>query len=207
MNVLPIVFFFFFFAFPVLSFLHSIRPWSYAPLWNSSLYTPLFVLFLLATYGGHMELSAFAHMTRRDIKVVQPGLVYVIEWRAGAQVETGSSTSASASGSGSTGSGSTLGTTTAEGEAQTPRRRSLRTPGASGSVKSPNSGSGSGSASGATGKEVRRVKTGRGYYVVEEVSSDEEEDEGEGDKGGETEGKPEEREREEESGGPTVYVA
>ncbi|KZT25008.1 cysteine proteinase [Neolentinus lepideus HHB14362 ss-1] len=36
-----------------------------------------------ATYGGHMELSAFAHMTRRDVKVVQPGLVYVIEWAAG----------------------------------------------------------------------------------------------------------------------------
>ncbi|KAI0632709.1 hypothetical protein C8Q77DRAFT_838726 [Trametes polyzona] len=36
-----------------------------------------------ATYGGHMELSAFAHMTRRNVKVVQPGLVYVIEWDAG----------------------------------------------------------------------------------------------------------------------------
>ncbi|KAL6308780.1 hypothetical protein BKA93DRAFT_761750 [Sparassis latifolia] len=33
-----------------------------------------------ATYGGHLELSAFAHMTRRDVKVIQPGLVYVIEW-------------------------------------------------------------------------------------------------------------------------------
>ncbi|EIN05764.1 cysteine proteinase [Punctularia strigosozonata HHB-11173 SS5] len=31
------------------------------------------------TYGGHMELSAFAHMTGRNVKVVQPGLVYVIE--------------------------------------------------------------------------------------------------------------------------------
>ncbi|KAG6901457.1 hypothetical protein C0995_011612 [Termitomyces sp. Mi166 len=35
-----------------------------------------------ATYGGHLELSAFAHMEKRDVKVVQPGLVYVIEWRA-----------------------------------------------------------------------------------------------------------------------------
>ncbi|PPQ84844.1 hypothetical protein CVT26_011917, partial [Gymnopilus dilepis] len=26
------------------------------------------------TYGGHMELSAFAHMTKRNIKVIQPGL-------------------------------------------------------------------------------------------------------------------------------------
>ncbi|KAF9078276.1 hypothetical protein BDP27DRAFT_1412280 [Rhodocollybia butyracea] len=32
-----------------------------------------------ATYGGHMELSAFAHLTKRNIKVVQPGLVYVIQ--------------------------------------------------------------------------------------------------------------------------------
>ncbi|KAJ7604562.1 hypothetical protein B0H17DRAFT_1173371 [Mycena rosella] len=36
------------------------------------------------TYGGHMELSAFAHLTRRNVKVIQPGLVYVIEWAAGA---------------------------------------------------------------------------------------------------------------------------
>ena len=30
-----------------------------------------------------MELSAFAHYSRRDVKVIQPGLVYVIEWFAG----------------------------------------------------------------------------------------------------------------------------
>ncbi|TFK97576.1 hypothetical protein BDV98DRAFT_259638 [Pterulicium gracile] len=36
-----------------------------------------------ATYGGHMELSAFAHLTKRNVKVIQPGLVYVIEWDAG----------------------------------------------------------------------------------------------------------------------------
>ncbi|KAF5326597.1 hypothetical protein D9611_000739 [Ephemerocybe angulata] len=35
------------------------------------------------TYGGHLELSAFAHMVKRNVKVVQPGLVYVIEWGAG----------------------------------------------------------------------------------------------------------------------------
>lgn len=35
------------------------------------------------TYGGHLELSAFAHYVRRDVKVIQPGLVYVIEWFAG----------------------------------------------------------------------------------------------------------------------------
>lgn len=49
---------------------------------------PPFVVLLLvltyyvATYGGHLELSAFAHMTKRNVKVVQPGLVYVIEWDA-----------------------------------------------------------------------------------------------------------------------------
>ncbi|KAF7984528.1 hypothetical protein HWV62_13701 [Athelia sp. TMB] len=37
----------------------------------------------MATYGGHLELSAFAHLTRRNVKVIQPGLVYVIEWAAG----------------------------------------------------------------------------------------------------------------------------
>ena len=30
-----------------------------------------------------MELTAFAHMARRDVKVIQPGLVYVIDWSAG----------------------------------------------------------------------------------------------------------------------------
>jgi hypothetical protein len=39
------------------------------------------------TYGGHLELSAFAHMAKRDVKVVQPGLVYVIEWAAGLDEE------------------------------------------------------------------------------------------------------------------------
>ncbi|KAI0684563.1 hypothetical protein BC835DRAFT_1536195 [Cytidiella melzeri] len=45
------------------------------------------------TYGGHLELSAFAHMTKRNVKVIQPGLVYVIEWDAGGEnqlEETGS---------------------------------------------------------------------------------------------------------------------
>jgi len=39
------------------------------------------------TYGGHLELSSFAHMVKRDVKVVQPGLVYVIEWSAGLDEE------------------------------------------------------------------------------------------------------------------------
>lgn len=38
----------------------------------------------LGTYGGHLELSAFAHLSQRNVKVIQPGLVYVIEWAAGA---------------------------------------------------------------------------------------------------------------------------
>lgn len=30
------------------------------------------------TYGGHLELSAFAHLKQKEIKIVQPGLVYVV---------------------------------------------------------------------------------------------------------------------------------
>lgn len=45
------------------------------------------------TYGGHLELSAFAHFARRDVKVVQPGLVYVIEWNAGGEGIADQSTS------------------------------------------------------------------------------------------------------------------
>lgn len=56
----------------------------------SSLYytpnLPIFILISAGTYGGHVELSAFAHMTRRNVKVVQPGLVYVIEWDAGSEL-------------------------------------------------------------------------------------------------------------------------
>ncbi|KAG1857704.1 hypothetical protein DFJ58DRAFT_878115 [Suillus subalutaceus] len=43
------------------------------------------------TYGGHLELSAFAHFARRNVKVIQPGLVYVIEWKAGAENDDQSS--------------------------------------------------------------------------------------------------------------------
>lgn len=45
--------------------------------------------FSTATYGGHLELSAFAHLTRRNVKVIQPGLVYVIEWAAGGSDASG----------------------------------------------------------------------------------------------------------------------
>ncbi|KAG2131839.1 hypothetical protein BD769DRAFT_1449902 [Suillus cothurnatus] len=43
------------------------------------------------TYGGHLELSAFAHFARRNVKVIQPGLVYVIEWKAGTESDDQSS--------------------------------------------------------------------------------------------------------------------
>ncbi|THH07595.1 hypothetical protein EW145_g3266 [Phellinidium pouzarii] len=41
---------------------------------------------LRCTYGGHLELTAFAHLKRRDVKVIQPGLVYIIEWTSGADL-------------------------------------------------------------------------------------------------------------------------
>lgn len=44
------------------------------------------LLVFLGTYGGHLELTAFAHLKKRDVKVIQPGLVYVIEWRAGSDM-------------------------------------------------------------------------------------------------------------------------
>ncbi|KIJ64353.1 hypothetical protein HYDPIDRAFT_175683 [Hydnomerulius pinastri MD-312] len=47
------------------------------------------------TYGGHLELSAFAHFSRRNVKVIQPGLVYVIEWNAGGDVIADQSASTS----------------------------------------------------------------------------------------------------------------
>ncbi|KAF8840659.1 cysteine proteinase [Paxillus ammoniavirescens] len=45
------------------------------------------------TYGGHLELSAFAHFARRNVKVIQPGLVYVIEWNTAGDVITDQSPS------------------------------------------------------------------------------------------------------------------
>ncbi|KAF8885637.1 hypothetical protein BD779DRAFT_1532876 [Infundibulicybe gibba] len=52
------------------------------------------------TYGGHLELSAFAHLMRRNVKVIQPGLVYVIEWAAGGDPAADATPSASTSSSG-----------------------------------------------------------------------------------------------------------
>ncbi|KAF5329656.1 hypothetical protein D9619_009192 [Psilocybe cf. subviscida] len=125
---------------------------------------------LTATYGGHMELSAFAHMTRRNIKVVQPGLVYVIEWRAGEPSPSDSKPS----------------------EPSSPeRRRSTRTPSVSGGTpRKPKSPVDDG----------QKVKTGHGYYVYEEVTSEEEDGEDEREH---AEAEP----RGQEDSGPTIYVA
>lgn len=40
--------------------------------------TPLNSRHLIGTYGGHLELSAFASLKKKEIKIVQPGLVYVV---------------------------------------------------------------------------------------------------------------------------------
>lgn len=95
-----------------------------------------------------MELSAFAHMTKRNVKVIQPGLVYVIEWGA-ACWEDGGSTSA---GSGASTSGQ------AE-SSSTPRSTSRR------STKS---------VSPTKAQEETRIKLGKGYFVYEEIGSEEE---------------------------------
>jgi hypothetical protein len=34
---------------------------------------------LQAAYDGHLELSAFAHMKKCNVKTIQPGLVYLLE--------------------------------------------------------------------------------------------------------------------------------
>ena len=38
---------------------------------------PAFILFS-GTYGGHLELSAYAQLKQKRIKIVQPGLVYLV---------------------------------------------------------------------------------------------------------------------------------
>ncbi|CAO3652291.1 unnamed protein product [Mucor hiemalis] len=40
-----------------------------------------------ATYGGNMELAAFAKMREVDIKVYQPGMIYIINGKEGAAAE------------------------------------------------------------------------------------------------------------------------
>ncbi|KAJ3497586.1 hypothetical protein NLJ89_g10330 [Agrocybe chaxingu] len=138
-----------------------------------------------ATFGGHMELSAFAHMTRRNVKVIQPGLVYVIEWAAGEMGEN--SSVASSSGGGNT------------------PRRSTRSTSVSVSMASPSKKEKAKmKAQSENGEEVR-VKTGRGYYVLEEVSSSDEDDDEDDEV--EVEALVSQQAPKQESGGPTVYVA
>jgi len=117
-----------------------------------------------ATYGGHMELSAFADVTRRDVKVIQPGLVYVIEWNSGWGRASPSETKT------------------------TPRRSSRVSSKVSGSVSSTTTTT-PGKSTKKDGDEEKKVKLGKGYYVYEEVSSDDEDEDEDG------------------ARGPTVYVA
>lgn len=117
-----------------------------------------------------MELSAFAHMTRRNIKVVQPGLVYVIEWRAGEPSPSDSKPTELSS---------------------LERRRSTRTPSVSGGTPRKPKG---------PVDDGQKVKTGHGYYVYEEVTSEEEDEEDE-----QEHVKTESRGQED--SGPTIYVA
>jgi OTU domain-containing protein 3 len=127
-----------------------------------------------ATYGGHMELSAFAHMTKRNVKVIQPGLVYVIEWNAGGW-EEGSSVPSEPSTSDKT------------DPSMTPRR-SRRT----------SSKAGSPSKNKWKAEEEKKMKLGKGYYVYEEITSEEDS----------VKVKTEEMEKVTlENAGPTVYVA
>lgn len=103
-----------------------------------------------ATYGGHMELSAFAHLTKRNIKVIQPGLIYVIEWQAGESSTTASSSK--------------------DGNPHPEPRRSKRTqrpPVSSPSKQSSNLNQNE-------NQQIVKIGTGKhGYYVYEEVSDSE----------------------------------
>ena len=78
-----------------------------------------------------MELSAFSHLTRRNVKVIQPGLVYIIEWAGGAGPPSPTlptsptAAAATASPSASSSSLSSLSTTASgsDGHTTTTRRR------------------------------------------------------------------------------------
>jgi hypothetical protein len=99
-----------------------------------------------------MELSAFAHLTKRNIKVIQPGLVYVIEWHAGESPSTVSSSSP---------------------QENTPRRskRTQRPPVSSSSKQSSISNPDE-------NQQIVKIGTGKhGYYVYEEISDSEDDEE------------------------------
>jgi hypothetical protein len=128
-----------------------------------------------ATYGGHMELSAFAHMTKRNVKVIQPGLVYVIEWSAGGW-EEGSSVPSEPS-------------TSAKADNPMTPRRSRRMSSKAGSPLKNKWKT----------EEEKKMKLGKGYYVYEEITSEEDS----------VKVRAEEMEERVtlENAGPTVYVA
>ena len=97
-----------------------------------------------------MELSAFAHLSKRNIKVIQPGLVYVIEWQAGESPPTASSSK--------------------DDNPHPEPRRSKRTQRPS--VSSPSKQSSNSNQN--ENQQIVKIGTGKhGYYVYEEISDSE----------------------------------
>jgi hypothetical protein len=105
-----------------------------------------------------MELSAFTHLSKRNIKVIQPGLVYVIEWQAGESSSASTSNTTSQS-------------QPSQDEDPLPeRRRSKRTrrPPPSSSSKQPSNSNQD------KNQQIVKIGTGKhGYYVYEEISDTE----------------------------------
>ena len=98
-----------------------------------------------------MELSAFAHLSKRNIKVIQPGLVYVIEWQAGESSSTAASSSK-------------------DDNPHPEPRRSKRTQRPS--VSSPSKQSSNSNLN--ENQQIVKIGTGKhGYYVYEEISDSE----------------------------------
>ena len=130
-----------------------------------------------------MELSAFAHLSKRNIKVIQPGLVYVIEWQAGESPQTASSSSKD------------------ENPHPHPEpRRSKRTqrPSVSSPPKQPSISNLN------ENQQIVKIGTGKhGYYVYEEISdSESDNDEEEVEESLTPDGNPDN-----DAQGETVYVA
>ena len=151
-------------------------------------------LIMSATYGGHMELSAFAHLSKRNIKVIQPGLVYLIEWQAGESSSASTSNSTSQS-------------QPSQDEDPLPeRRRSKRTrrPPPSSSSKQPSNSNHD------KNQQIVKIGTGEhGYYVYEEISDTEDDNDIEDDIEVEESLTPDDKDDqgEESGGGQFVYVA
>ena len=147
-------------------------------------------LIMSATYGGHMELSAFEHLSKRNIKVIQFSLVYVIKWQAGESFSASTSNSTSQS-------------QPSQDEDPLPeRRRSKRTrrrPPSSSSKQPSNSNQDK-------NQQTVKIGTGKhGYYVYEEISDTEDDNDIEVEEGLKPDDK--DHEGEESGGGQFVYVA